>query len=269
MTEAELLFSELLNCDRTALYQARNFPLNKNKLSAASSVLKRRISSIPIQYILGKTEFMGLEFKLTPEVLIPRPETEIVVETAIKYLSALREERPALNILELGSGSGCIAVSLAKFLVDVEIDAVDISGKALKVARFNAQHNGVAQRIRFIKSDLFLSCALKEKDYDLIISNPPYVASGEIDNLAPEIKYEPRIALDGGREGLDFYRRIISQAPDYLKEAGILIMELGFNQAASIKNIFKNSGYFKIMGFVKDYNNIDRVVVAKRIGAHG
>jgi release factor glutamine methyltransferase len=265
MTEAELLFTQILNCDKLSLYQNRNSPLGKEKLSFISSVLKRRIAGEPIQYILGKTEFMGLEFKVTPDVLIPRQETEILVETALKQISDLRSQISVVNILEIGTGSGNIAVSLAKHLPGAKICACDISAKALDIARANVRINRVDDSINFIQSDLFASYDLRPTAYDLIISNPPYVTAQEIDNLQPEIKYEPRIALDGGGDGLDFYRRIASQAPEYLKEDGLLILEMGFGQAGSIKNILKISENFEIIEVVRDYNGLDRVIVARKL----
>jgi release factor glutamine methyltransferase len=212
---------------------------------------------------------MGLKFKVAPCVFIPRPETEVLVETAIKQLSALSYKLSALNILDLGTGSGNIAVSLAKFLPQAEIYATDICNDALKIAKINAQLNNVENRIKFIQSDLFTAYSLQPIAYSLIISNPPYITATEIDELQPEIQYEPRLALDGGKDGLEFYRKIISLSPYYLKKDGLLIMEMGFNQAGAIRNIFKISGKFEIIGVVKDYNNIDRVMVARKVGRNG
>lgn len=258
MNEAELLFTELLNCDRASLYLNRGSILNKKKLFSVSSALKRRIKGEPIQYIMGKTEFMGLEFKVTPDVLIPRPETEILVEAAIKITRLIGEE---VRILDLGTGSGCIAVSLAKLLPKVKVTATDISPEALKVALENARANNVD--IDFFQGDLFDTCNLTPITYDLIISNPPYIRSSEIKKLQPEVQYEPPIALDGGKEGLDFYKRIINDAQRYLKKKGFLILEIGFDQKDDLKKNLQNSGYFEIIEAINDYNNIDRVVVAK------
>ncbi|MDD4894682.1 MAG: peptide chain release factor N(5)-glutamine methyltransferase [Candidatus Omnitrophica bacterium] len=260
MNEAELLFTDILNCSRPSLYLDKDTPLDKAQSYFVSGVLKRRIKGEPIQYILGKAEFMGLEFKLAPDVLIPRPETEILVEKTIEM--ARSPEVAARSILDIGTGSGCIAVSLAKNLPGVEITAVDICEKAIKIARRNALLNNV--KINFLKSDLFDNRQLKADNYGIIVSNPPYIPAAEIDALQPEIKYEPRLALDGGKDGLDFYRRIINSAHLYLKENGLLIMEIGFNQKEAVKNIFKVCGYFEIIDEVKDYNNIDRIVIAKK-----
>jgi release factor glutamine methyltransferase len=275
MNETELLFSEVLKCDRVSLYQNPGLKLSRCDSEIISGALKRRAKGEPLQYILGKTEFMGLEFKVDRNVLIPRPETEILVETAIKIASGLRTQASGLNILDIGTGSGCIAVSLAKLLKDVKVTATDISDKAIVVAKGNAVLNKVEDKIDFIRQDLFglqsVACSLKPEFcspqpnlFDFIVSNPPYIATTEIGTLQREIRFEPRIALDGGRDGLDFYRRIIKEAPNYLVKEGYLILEIGFNQKIKIENIFHNSDDFEIIETVKDYNNIDRVVVARR-----
>jgi len=256
MNEAELLFTQILDCKRADLYLNRDLPLAKDKMALVSSVLRKRCCGEPLQYILGKTEFMGWEFRVDKSVLIPRPETEILVETAVKIA-------PQLNVLDLGTGSGCIAVSLAKLLPNVKVTATDISLEALETARYNASLNNV--EVRFLQGDLFSNYDLRPKAYDLIISNPPYVPTAEIDDLQPEVREEPVIALDGGEDGLDFYRRIINQAPLYLKAGGYLILEMGFGQAEAIREIFKFFVNFEIIEIIKDYSNIDRVIVAKKI----
>ncbi|MFA5157262.1 MAG: peptide chain release factor N(5)-glutamine methyltransferase [Candidatus Omnitrophota bacterium] len=259
MNEAEVLFSSVLNRSRMSLYIDRDKLLTKDESGAIAAALKRRISGEPLEYILGKTEFMGLEFKVSPAVLIPRPETEILVETVLSCCIG----GPCLKILDLGTGSGCIAVSLAKFLPDAEITAVDISKEALAIAAENARLNNT--KVNFMRSDLF--SALPSSKYDVIVSNPPYVSSGEITGLQPELKHEPFIALAGGSDGLDFYRHIINVAPDHLEPAGLLIMEIGFGQRRDIEGLIKGSKKFEVMKIVKDYNNIDRVIAAReRIG---
>ena len=229
-----------------------------------SSALKRRISAEPIQYILGKTEFMGFEFKVTPDVLIPRQETEILVETAVKYVAASQSHNAtSINILDLGTGSGCIAISLAKLLPNAKITATDISDRALAVALRNAELNGV--KVNFIQSDLFHNYNLEPDTYNLIVSNPPYIPTAQMKTLQPEVRYEPGIALDGGRDGLDFYRRIIGSSALYLEGDGFLILEAGFNQRDAIENIFQKARDFKITDAIKDYNHIDRVIVAQKL----
>lgn len=278
MNETELLFSRILNCDRLSLYLNKDLLLDKDRCSLAAEALKRRINAEPIQYILGKTEFMGMEFKVDADVLIPRPETEILVETVIKYAANIRQQAAPLNLLDIGTGSGCIGVSLAKFIPDASVTAVDISEKAIRVARRNAFLNGV--KINFLVSDLFSNKKLKIASampgggdfggsYDLIVSNPPYIPTGDIKDLQPEIGYEPRIALDGGLDGLVFYRNIAGVVPFYLSENSFLVMEIGFNQRKEIENIFKKSGNFEIIEVVRDYNNIDRVMIIRKIMKNG
>lgn len=268
MNEAEVLFTELLKCGRLSLYLNKNLYLDKNNSGLAASVLKRRIAGEPIDYILGKTEFMGLQFKVTADVFVPRPETEVLVEVVLKY--AKEYSLPGslgnmlndnLEILDLCAGSGCIAVSLAKVLPGANITAIDISEAALKIARQNAVLNDV--KINFLRGDLFAAYKLRTKSYELIVSNPPYIATMEIKKLQPEINYEPPIALDGGGDGLDFYKKIIKESPCYLKENGFLIMEMGFKQCQEIKNIFQKSSRFEIIEIIRDYNKIDRVIVAR------
>lgn len=261
MNEAELLFTQILDCDRMSLYLDKDKYLPKNKLGAISQSLKRRLRGEPIQYILGKAEFMGLELKIDKNVLIPRPETEILVETTIEYATRLKVRR----ILDLGTGSGCIAVTLAKCLAHLEIDATDISDKALAVAKENEVINGVS--INFIQSDLFDK--LNNKEYDIIVSNPPYIVTGQIRKLQLELQYEPRLALDGGYDGLRIYHRIIRDAASHLKNGGLLIMEIGFNQRSALEGIFNGSGSLEVTKVIKDYGNIDRVVVARKVDENG
>jgi len=264
MNEAELLFSEILNCDRASLYLKGDLRLDKDKSCFISSALKRRILGEPIQYILGKTEFMGLEFRLTPDVFIPRPETEILVETVLKVEYRAQSTEYRAKILDVGTGSGCIAIALVKYLSRYKIDAVDISASALAVATENAHSHKV--KVNFMQSDLFNNIHLEQTAYDIIVSNPPYIASGQLQYLQPEISYEPAIALDGGRDGLDFYRRIIKDSPHYLKEEGYLVIEIGFQQKEAIEEIFQKSPAYQIIEVIKDYHNIERVVVAKKYG---
>jgi len=273
MNETELLFTEILNCNRMSLYINKDLRLGKRESALVSAVLKRRVAGQPLQYILGKTEFMGLEFKVTPEVLIPRPETEVLVEIVLRLASSalckkisLPAGNSGLDILDLGTGSGCIAVSLAKFISQARITATDNSQKALEVARFNASMNAVSDKVRFIHSDLFSNHKLRSISYDVIVSNPPYIPTTEIEDLPVEVRCEPHIALNGGKDGLNFYRSIVNQAYDYLKAGGFLVMEMGYNQYEDINKIIKLSGKFKLIDTVKDYNNIKRVIVAKLIG---
>ncbi|MFA5093009.1 MAG: peptide chain release factor N(5)-glutamine methyltransferase [Candidatus Omnitrophota bacterium] len=253
MNEAELVLTQVLECDKMSLYLNKGLILDKDKSVIVSNIFKRRISGEPLQYILGKCEFMGFEFKVDKRVLIPRPETEILIEAILKELN-----RP-LKILDLGTGSGCIAVSLAKLLPKSIVWATDVSKEALDLAEENASLNKV--KIKFLCSDLFKE--IKDNKFDLIISNPPYIAISELNGLAKEISFEPRQALAGGGDGLDFYRSIINQAYDYLNPGGLIAFEVGYRQAKLVKVILESNNFNNIK-IINDYNNIERVVIAKR-----
>ena len=214
----------------------------------------------PLQYIIGKASFLGLEFKVTEDVLIPRPETEVLVYTVIDIVHDSRFTIHDSRILDLGTGSGCIAISLTKNLADCKIIASDISDKALDVARENAAMNGVSGRIEFIKSDLFDD--IKGK-FDIIASNPPYISRPEFTALQKEVLMEPRVALDGGDDGLSFYRKIAVKAPEHLKKGGYLVMEIGFGQAPLIKEIIRGIEGFEVLAVKEDQYEVDRIIVAR------
>ncbi len=259
MNEAELVLTHLLNCDRLSLYLNKDNNLSKEKARAVSSILKRRILGEPIQYILGYTEFMGLNFNVDKRVLIPRPETEILVQSVIEELKNIKNP----GVLDIGTGSGCIAVSLAKNIPGSQITAVDISFEVLEVAKENAELNRITRsQIKFIQSDLFSS--LDNQKFDLIISNPPYISIQELSNLAAELSFEPTLALEAGFDGLDFYRRIIIQAESHLDPGGFLAFEVGMNQACRVRDLLKTQGKFDFIRIIKDYNNIQRVIIAKK-----
>ncbi|MDD5252737.1 MAG: peptide chain release factor N(5)-glutamine methyltransferase [Candidatus Omnitrophota bacterium] len=259
MNEAELVLTHVLNCDRLSLYLNKDINLNRDKSALLSSILKRRMLGEPVQYILGETEFMGFKFKVDNRVLIPRPETEILVETAIEKLR--QEGVTSPKILDLGTGSGCIAVALAKNLEAADVWASDVSNAALQLAKENAGLNNV--EVKFLQSDIFSALKLKSEKFDLIISNPPYISDGDFGSLAKEIFFEPQLALKAGKDGLDFYRRIISRAGFYLKGNGLLMFEVGLNQANFVKEMLQRQG-FNQLSLIRDYNNIERIVTAKK-----
>lgn len=261
MNEAELVFTEVLKCDRTALYLNRRKILAPDISRRIANVLKRRISGESVYYILGRAEFMGLEFKVDNRVLVPRPETELLVETALQMLSRCGRSCP--SVLDIGTGSGCIAVALAVKLPSAGITATDISESALCVARENALFHHVHSRISFIHADLFPSQT--PRTYDMILSNPPYIASGVIESLEPEVRGEPLSALDGGLDGLFFYRRIIAAAAGWLTERGLLAMEMGFDQAESVRDIAEQSGCMRVSNILDDHTGKQRVIVMERV----
>lgn len=261
MDYLEQLACWAFDCDRTQLYLG-DYEADEEKIKAFHEALDSYSRGMPVQYITGETEFMGFEFQVNPSVLIPRPETEILVERVLQLLE--RENIVSPRILELGTGSGAIAVSLTKLNPLCKIVASDISEEALEVAVSNAALNGVADKIRFILSDLFNKVEGYEK-FDLVISNPPYIPSGNYDTLPLEVKSEPKIALDGGVDGLEFYRKIIPETAKRLKKNSYLALEMGFGQSQQIRKISDDAGCFGEYDIVKDYGGIERIFFAKKI----
>ncbi|MBR2290239.1 MAG: peptide chain release factor N(5)-glutamine methyltransferase [Clostridia bacterium] len=234
-------------------------------------LLDRLMHGEPLQYITGKQEFMGLEFMVNSNVLIPQPDTEILVEAVIKYLEhncgkenvKLFEnlEKSRLNkpkILDLCTGSGAIAISLAKNLQNDNVDMVasDISAQALEVARINCQKNRA--KVKLVQSDLFENM---EEKFDMIVSNPPYIATEVISELSLDVQNEPHLALDGGEDGLDFYRKIGSEAKKYLTEEGMLFLEIGYDQNQSVRSILEKNGFQNVI-CLQDFAGNDRVMIA-------
>ena len=221
--------------------------------------IEKLLKGEPIQYITNKAEFMGLEFYVDRNVLIPQPDTEILVENIISLVDNLQKNnQKEIKILDLCTGSGAIGVSLYKNLQNVKIFASDISSKALNIARKNSELNN--SQIEFIQSDLFEN--INER-FDIIVSNPPYIVSSEFESLSVEVQNEPKIALDGGEDGLKFYKKIIPEAVQFLNEGGYLAMEIGYNQKSSVENIFKICGCFKRLYIKKDFNGIERVIIGE------
>lgn len=216
-------------------------------------IIKRRRSGEPLEYIFGKAVFCGLDFSVSRDCLIPQADTEVVVEAARSHLNK------DCRFADLCTGSGCIAVSIAKFSGASGI-AVDISTKALEIAAKNAESNGVSSKINFINADILKSEDYFDKQYDVIVSNPPYIKTEVIDTLSKEVKHEPRIALDGGSDGLDFYKRLIEIAPRHLKPLGHLILEIGYDEAEDVSKIlFDNNFTFKV---IKDFGGNNRCIDA-------
>lgn len=223
--------------------------------------IEERLKGRPIAYIVNNREFMGLDFYVKEGVLIPRPDTEILVEEIIE----LCKGKDDLDILDIGTGSGAITVSLAKYIEKSRLTSLDISEIALEIAKKNAKSNGVIDKINFIKSDLFQQIVGTNLKFDIIVSNPPYIRKRDIDELHTQVKdYEPYNALEGGIDGLDFYRNITEQSKNYLKPSGILAYEVGHDQAEEVVKIMQNNGYNKIY-IKKDLQGIDRVVIGFNI----
>lgn len=213
----------------------------------------------PLQHTTGKAYFMDFEFNVNEDTFIPRPETELLVEKAVESLRGTPSK--GMSILDIGTGSGNIAISLTKYIQQSRIVALDISYKALEKARANAVNNGVSDRIRFIQSDLF-DGLLPGVLFDMVISNPPYVSKADMVELPGEVQREPYVALYGGIDGLDFYRAIADKVTGYLKEHGILLMEVGYDQALDVKRILEKKP-FKQVEIFKDYSGIDRIIKAQ------
>ena len=266
--EAEYLLSCALGCKRHELFLNSGKALSPGEAAAFSDYIARRSKRVPAQYIVGHTDFRGLTIKVTRDTLIPRPETEILVDEAVKKARTLPHTASAgVVAIDLCTGSGCVAVSFSHEVPSSATYATDISKEALKVAADNARHCGVADRIHFCQGDLYsaLDGLGLSNRASIIISNPPYVAQAEMDGLQPEVRdYEPHAALLGGADGLDFYRRIIKDAPRYLTPGGFLLMEIGYGQAAKIKNIFDEYGGFTDIEVKKDLSGIERVMMAKK-----
>ena len=219
--------------------------------------VKGLILGEPLQYITGRQEFMKLNFLVTKDVLIPRSDTEILVEKVIKIAENI--SNPV--ILDLCTGSGAIAVSLAKYIKNVHIYAVDISSKAIQIAKKNAELNGVKNNIDFIESNLFDK--LKDKKFDIIVSNPPYIETDTIKTLSKEVQKEPKLALDGGKDGLDFYRKISENGYKFLNRQGYLCLEIGYNQKISVKQILEKKKRYVNIKCIKDLCENDRVIIAQ------
>jgi release factor glutamine methyltransferase len=249
----ELMVAHVLKRKRLELYLDFEREIGEPALSALREMVKRRASGEPLQYVLGVASFYGLDFAVDKRVLVPRPETELLVDYVVKNGAA------AKNIVDLGTGSGAIAVSLANKLAAASIVAVDASAEALEVARANAAAHGV--QIQFFHGDLFAPL-LPEARFDWIVSNPPYIPSGEIATLAREIReHEPRAALDGGADGLDIIRRIAAEAKTRLTEGGRVAVELGAGQGSAAERIFLDNGY-RVEKMINDWQGHARVLVA-------
>jgi release factor glutamine methyltransferase len=251
--EAEILLAHALGSKRSALIIRHHESIESNVLSLYQACLRRRSQHEPTAYITGIQPFMALDFFVNRSVLIPRPETEQLVEIAINAIKS------SLVIADIGTGSGAIAVSLAKNLPEVSVVGIDSSRDAIGMAKRNAEYHAVENRCQFIVGNLFEPLAEK---VNFIVSNPPYVPTAEIEKLQPEVKdWEPRPALDGGKDGLDYIRKIIQDSPGQLKENGCLILEFGSGQAKKIRELAKD--LFREINVFTDYSNKERIFLAK------
>ena len=261
--DVEIFLQKALgDVDRIYIHLNLNKELTKEQYDEFLGYINDRINGKPVAYIVGNREFMGLDFFVKEGVLIPRPDTETLVEEIIQLCKNKNEE---INIVDIGTGSGAITVSLAKYIKNSKITSLDISDIPLEVGKINAVNNGVDNRIEFLKSDVFTAIKNTEKKFDIIVSNPPYIPKKDIETLHTQVKdYEPYNALEGGEDGLDFYRQITEESVQYLKQGGILAYEVGHDQSEDVSKIMKHHGYDKIYT-KKDIQGIDRVVIGFKL----
>jgi release factor glutamine methyltransferase len=254
--DADALMLHVLGVNRAWLMTHDADELSQETASRFAELVSRRVDGEPIQYILGEAEFYGLPFRVTPDVLIPRPETEHLVEEVIALAGEFKQPR----IVDIGSGSGAIAVALAAKLPSARVISIDISERALEIARENASRNGVGDRVRFLEGDLL--APVERERFEIVVSNPPYVPVADRDSLSVEVReFEPSLALFAGTDGLDIYRRLIPSACEVLMPGGALVMEIGFGQAEAVGALLAESEFSRIR-FGKDLQGILRVVVA-------
>ncbi len=273
--EAGVILCHVLKCNRAYLYTHGDRVLEAGELGELEAFLHRRSEKVPLQYLLGEAEFMSLSFKVSPAVLIPRQDTEILVEKCIELITGIEingetgecfQEKachaPGTKVLDMCTGSGCIAVSIAYHCPGSRAVACDISQDALEIARVNSVRAGVEKRVEFRCGDLFEVLDAREK-FHIIASNPPYIETGTIKTLQIQVRdHEPCIALDGGADGLDFYRKIIYTAPGFLYENGYLVLEIGYNQGESVSRLMMENS-FESVTVLKDLGGNDRVVLGQ------
>jgi release factor glutamine methyltransferase len=260
--DAEILLAHARDCHRIELYTNYDQPLTDNQRAVMRDLIKRRAAAEPVAYLVEHREFFGLDFQVTKDVLIPRPDTETLIVEALEVM----KPHGAPRVLDIGTGSGCIAIALAVNCPNAEITAIDLSEPALAIARQNAEKHEVASRIQFLHGDLFAPLSGGEP-FDLIASNPPYIASAEIETLAADVRlHEPRSALDGGPDGLDIIRRLIAATPAHLHPGGKLLIEISPEQAESVTQLLAANGSYGDIAVLRDLSKQARVVRAVRKG---
>ena len=260
---AELLLGYVLGMERIELYTQFDKVTGKEQLDKLHDLVKRAGENEPIAYITGRCEFYSLELEISRDCLIPRPETELLVERAIEFL---RQRNDRQLVCDLCTGSGCIAVAIAKNYLKAQIIATDISDSALKVAAKNVEKYKLTERIKLLCGDLFdpIVPQLDEAKFDLIVCNPPYVSTAEYERLDRNVKdYEPAESLVGGVDGLDVYKRIIEKANDFLTANGALMLEIGYRQGPAVRELLERSGYLGEITIERDFHNNDRIAIAK------
>ncbi|HZJ83127.1 MAG TPA: peptide chain release factor N(5)-glutamine methyltransferase [Clostridia bacterium] len=261
--ESGVMMAHLLDCQRAYLYVDRDRVLSPVQVDQYLNMVHKRCQGVPLHYIIGYREFMGLDFYVDKNVLIPRPDTETLVEFAIEHVK--NNYDTGIKILDIGTGSGAIAISLAKFIDGSSVTAVDIDTNAIKVALKNAIAHGVEDRVTFIEGDLLGPFMDSTEDYrfDVLVSNPPYIPSHDIEELESQVKdHEPFRALDGGEDGLSFYRRLAKEAIPFLKKGGLWAVEVAYNQSHQVAHILQETGCYKDICYIQDLSGYNRVVGA-------
>lgn len=258
--DAEVLLAHVVGCKRIDLYGMRHGEEATAEIRQRfKELIKRRVEGCPVAYLVGKKEFYGLDFAVSAAVLIPRPDTEVLVVEVL----AEAKKRPAAKILDIGTGSGCIAISVAKKVPTAEVTATDISADALTLAKANAEKHGV--RIRFLQGDIFSALAADER-FDVIASNPPYIPSGDIPKLPIGVRgYEPHLALDGGGDGFAVFERLVERARGFLNPGGILLIEIGSPQEKPAREILQRYAEYQLAPTIFDHAGHPRVLKAKRV----
>ncbi len=262
---AELLLSHVLGLKRIELYTQYNKVVPQEQLTQLRGLVKRAGEHEPVAYLVGRTEFYSIEFEVTPDCLIPRPETELLVQKSIELL---RKRTGPQSVCDLCTGCGIIAVAIAKNVPDVKVMATDISEPALAVAAKNVEKHKLGERIELRRGDLFEPLVPRLDVFDLIVCNPPYVSAAEYEALDRNVKeYEPRIALYAGQDGLDLYRRIVEKVDQFLKPDSVLLLEIGYQQGPAVRELLEQTKTFAQIRIDKDLQGHDRVVTAMRTGA--
>ena len=257
--ETQMMIAKVIEKDRLYIMLNLEEDIDESKVEIIKTMIDKRKNSYPLQYILGEREFWGMDFKVSEGVLIPRQDTEILVEETLKKLKD-NKHKSNLKGFEIGVGSGIISITLLKEIETLTMIGVDINDKAIELTKANALKHEVNDRLCILKSNLFEKIN-KENQFDFIISNPPYIETKVIDSLQEDIKqHEPKLALDGGEDGLDFYRAIIEQSKSYISPEGFIAFEIGYNQAEAVKKIFVENGYPNVT-IAKDLAGFDRVVI--------
>jgi release factor glutamine methyltransferase len=259
---AELLLSHVLGLKRIELYTQYNQPVAQEQLDQLRELVKRAGQHEPVAHLVGRTEFYSMEFDVTPDCLIPRPETELLVQRAIEFL---RKRTGPQLVCDLCTGCGVIAVAIARNVPDAKVIATDISESALGVAAQNVEKHKLQERVELRRGDLFEPLVAQLDLFDVIACNPPYVSAAEYEALEKNVKdYEPRLALHAGADGLDFYRRIAGKVDGYLKPDGVLLLEIGYQQGDAVRALFEHTGVFAEVRVEKDLTRNDRIVVAQK-----